>query len=216
MAKKYNVWGLDPGTTNFGAACVQYGDQLTQYKSVYSGKVGVTVYGNMDDLPSQFDEFLAEMKQLFDQYPPDALVMERFMNRGSFSGDTGEYVSMMIALTIQYVRANYPDCYIRIAQPGVWKQAFNRSQGWAPAPAQRGKGKGKKAPKKPTPLDHLYAYTLVEPHELDAWLMAHFCASHWWEETPFSQLEGKDVRVLVERLELVATGKKKRKRKMLE
>lgn len=218
MAKTaaYNVWGLDPGTTNFAYACVLFGAQPSQFKTLASGKVEHTVRDTMTNLPEQYQAFLDEITQLFALYPPAAVTIERFMNRGKFSGDTGEYVSMMMGLIIHHLMVEYPECHIVVAQPGVWKQAFNRSQGWESAGQTKGKGRRKKGDKKPaTPLDKLYGYALCEPHELDAWLMAHFGASKWWEEKPFTHFVGRDLTKNVQRLEQLATGKKKRARKII-
>lgn len=222
MPQKYVVWGFDPGTANFAYCCLHTGSKPSQFKAICAGKLAHTVRPPMENLVPQFKAFERELLALFKENPPDVVVVERFMNRGKQFGDTGEYVSMMIALLISLLSRRYPKVQIYVTQPGVWKVAFNRQRGWTPAkPVRRKKGepKPKRRTKKvtpPTPLDHLYAYTLCEPHELDSWLMAHFGLCLWHDVDPFSHLADSDLRtILANSLEKVATGKKKRKRKEL-
>lgn len=197
---KLTVLGFDPGTTNFAYGVTSFTD--TSYKPVVSGKLVSMVRKTMLDLPVQFAAFLDEFVPLVKKYKPHVVVIERFMNRGKFSGDTGEYVSMMIALIVDYLRREFPRVIVYIVQPGNWKTAFNRNR-------LRGRKQEKGEIK---PLDSLYGYTLIEPHELDAVLMTHYGFSLVRKETPYVHIVGSKA-AFIEAIEAVALGKKKRKRK---
>jgi hypothetical protein len=198
MANTLKVVGLDPGTANFGYCTTKFTSEGNFYP-LRAGKLESRVT-DMSDLPDQIGRYLAETQKVVVEQKPDILVVERFMNRGKFSGDTGEYVSMMLALVVHQTRSFVPKCRIHIVQPGVWKTAFNRSLG------------RKNGDKKPTQLDKAYKFCLTEPHELDAYLMTHFAAAEWLGCSPFEYIPQCGRRSFVEELEAVATGKKKRKR----
>ena len=198
MAKKsIRILGLDPGKTNFGISVTEFNAAGTSYKPLYAGKLKNTIT-DMSQLVAHMDHFNDELGLLL-EYKPQLVVIERFMNRGSFSGDQGEYVGCMLSLAAYQARANCGSA-IQIVQPGVWKQAFNRVLGW------------KAKDPKPTPLDKLYKYCLTESHELDAFLMTHFGHSLLTGTPYFSLIRSKPKSVFLAEFEAVATGKKKRKR----
>lgn len=194
--KTITILGLDPGKTHFGFAVAQFRPD-SSFRPLVAGKVKNTVrdYGQ---LVPQMDHYIEEMRELL-AYKPQIVVIERFMNRGKFAGDTGEYVSLMIGLVAYLARATL-DSKIVIVQPGVWKSALNRVLG------------RKSGDKGPTHLDKLYRYCLTEPHELDAYLITHAAAAGVFRFAPFSTVTKKSKMKFLTEFEAVATGKKKRQR----
>lgn len=188
MSERY-LWGIDPGVSNFAFSICDSG-----FAPVLAGKIKNTC-ADMANLPAHIKCFEWELFSLFEKYPPKSLVIERFMNRGKFSGDQGEYVSIMLALVVRHLTMEHPDCVIRIVNSGVWKTAFNRCRGLV----------GKREKGEATPLERLAKLALCEPHELDAYLMSHYL-------TDFSHIRSFDSMELLEKFEVVCQGKKKRKR----
>lgn len=194
MARSITVLALDPGKTNFGYCVTQFLGSGS-FKPLIAGKLKNTIT-DMSNLVSHMDEYTMEIDGLLD-YKPSVLVIERFMNRGKFSGDTGEYVGVMLGLAAFQARAKL-DADVLIVQPGIWKTAFNRVLGWKSG--------------KPTPLDKLYRFCLTEPHELDAYLMTHFGYGKVTNTSPFSLVKSKSKQAFLTEFEAVAHEKKKRKR----
>ncbi len=191
--KKLRVLGLDPGTANFGYCVTDF--KGSKPVPVVAGKLQNTVT-DMAEIVSHIDHFNDELSTLL-EYAPNVVVVERFMNRGSFSGDTGEYVGVMVGLIAYLSRMRGAE--VSVVQPGVWKTAFNRAVSDSKA--------------KPTPLDRLYKFCLTEPHELDAYLMTLFARDKLAKATPFSSIRTIGRLNFVQALEAVATGKKRRMRK---
>lgn len=201
-----NVWGFDPGKTNFAFCCTEFKGH--KFTPLHAGMI-VEPIRDIANLPASIVEFEAQLMALFTWRAPDCIAIERFMNRGKFSGDQGEYVSIMIALVVRLVMTNWPNCVIKVVQPGIWKTAFNRMRG---DPAKRVKGV-------PSAMEKASAYALSEPHEFDAYMISHFAASTFIQglaTKPYSYLSGAaGGRLFVELFDTVTTGKKKRKRKIL-
>lgn len=209
MARKQqkNVWGFDPGKTNFAFALTEFTG--TKFVPSHAGMIN-PVLNSMENLAEQILAFEEQLLALFAWRPPHCIAIERFMNRGKQFGDTGEYVSMMLAIVVRLVHTHYPDCFIKIVQPGVWKTAFNRMRG---DPAKRVKGV-------PTAMEKATAYSLSEAHEFDAYMISHFIASSFIEGLSngkaYEHLAGPaGGRSFVELFDTVSTGKKHRKRKIL-
>ena len=198
------VMGLDPGVTNFGIAVNSISAKA--HKPVWAGKFKHTIRQDMQDLPAQFAAFEEEMRGLLARYKPSIIAIERFMNRGKFSGDQGEFVSMMLALTIRLAVEMIPSVQVVIVQPGNWKTELNRMYA--------GGGKVTREKGKRTTLEVITDYCLTEPHELDAYFMTFYAYCKQMDLPPFEMLKGKaGGKSLIHAFEAVATGKKKRARK---
>ena len=191
------ILGLDPGTTNFGYAVLA--TKGTRFKPVDVGKVQNRM-NRMENIQQQCVMFKEEMLGYITRHKPNVIIVERFMNRGRFSGATGEYVSMMIGILIDLAITH--NIEMHIVNPATWKNAVSRAL-------------DKKKPKVKR-LDRMYAYTLSEPHELDAYMMTHYMFSLKSDEVPFTHLKGKaGAKGFVHDFEAVSTGKKKRNRKII-
>lgn len=200
------VWGFDPGKTNFAFCCTEFG--TSDFTPLHAGMISNPIR-DITQLADSIIEFETQLAELLAWKNPDCIAIERFMNRGKFSGDQGEYVSIMLALVVRHVMTTYPNCVIKIVQPGIWKTAFNRMRG---DPPKRQKGV-------PSALEKATAYALSEPHEFDAYMISHFAAPlvvPWLTGKPYTHLTGAaGGRQFVETFDTVTTGKKKRKRKIL-
>lgn len=197
------VLGIDPGVSNMGLSVTEFRPDLS-FSPLWAGKFVKTVKGTMNNLPEQFNEFILEFNSLLQTHKPHVVVIERFMNRGKFSGDQGEYVSFMVALVIRHLQQTTPNCIVIIVQPGVWKVALCRALG----------SDGKRVKGKRSPVEVYTDHCLAESHELDSYFMAHFAFSRVRNEKPFSHLSKVTGSLkLVEDFEKIATGKKKRCRK---
>lgn len=201
-----NVWGFDPGKTNFAFCCTEF--KGTAFTPLHAGMIANPIR-DITQLADSIVEFESQLAALFEWRAPDCIAIERFMNRGKFSGDQGEYVSIMLALVVRFVMTNYPQCEILIVQPGIWKTAFNRLRG---DPPKRAKGV-------PSAMEKATAYSLSEPHEFDAYMISHFAASKFipgLAAKPYDYLAGAaGGKAFVELFDTITTGKKKRKRKIL-
>jgi hypothetical protein len=141
----YRILACDPGTRNFGIACV----------GVKDGKVDVIANALFTNPITQFTNgFLAqrrafqhELRRWFRTYCPDLVIAERFQTRGN-GGPTIELVSAMNAL-LGVIDPDIPVKYIPASQ---WKVAFNRRWG-------------------DDELKSMYDDCLTTPHQLDASLI---------------------------------------------
>jgi hypothetical protein len=143
----YRILTCDPGTKNFGIACV----------GVKNGKVDVIanavltnpMYELTADVMRQRDLFSKEVRQWFKLYDPNLVIAERFQTRGN-GGPTIETVSLMLGLLGAFRRIPY-----KYVIAGQWKNAFNKR--WAEGDKEFLKG--------------LYGDCLTTPHQLDATLI---------------------------------------------
>ena len=193
------IIGCDPGVRNFGAAVSSFANDGRTHPLLWAGKVKHTLHKS-PSLSFSLSEYKQEMADILTRYgKPDVLICERFMNRGRFSGDQGEYVSMMNALTFDLALGINPNIHLFLVSPATWKNAFNLA---FPTGGRQ---------KTPSVLQRLTDFTLIEPHELDAILMTHYAHGLVSGTKPFSLFSKKTSFILA--MEKMATGKKKRKRK---
>lgn len=140
----YRILSADPGTRNYGIACV----------GVVSDKIDVVANSLLTnpitsltaEVMAQRDLYSAEIRQWFDLYNPNLTIAERFQTRGN-GGPTIELVSTMNALLGATRRIPYK--YIPASQ---WKVAFNRRWG-------------------DDYLKGMYEDCLTTPHQLDSVLI---------------------------------------------
>lgn len=139
----WRILACDPGTRNFGIACV----------GVKNGKIDVIASSLLTnpitvltaDHERQRKLFVAELRNWIHLYEPDAYIAERFQTRGN-GGPTIELVTAMN--TILTVIKRKPYKYVVASQ---WKNAFNR--------------------RFDDQLKSMYDDCLTTPHQLDAVLI---------------------------------------------
>lgn len=121
--------------------------------------------------------FRKELRTFTSKARPNYLIAERFMNRGSMRGATGELVSMMLG--IMACTCKHKDlAFITAAQ---WKNAIN----------------------KVISLDELYDRAPFIPHAVDAICIGLYAGSRLCEVKPFTFLDGKGYNVLLKRMEIL-------------
>lgn len=117
----YRILSADPGTRNYGIACVGVlGDKIDV---VANSLLTNPITSLTAEVMAQRDLYSAEIRQWFELYEPRLTIAERFQTRGN-GGPTIELVSTMNALFGAVRRIPYK--YIPASQ---WKVAFNRRWG---------------------------------------------------------------------------------------
>ena len=143
----YRILTCDPGTKNFGIACVGVKDQKIDV--IANAVLTNPMYELTADVMRQRDLFSKEIRQWFKMYNPNLVIAERFQTRGN-GGPTIETVSLMLGLLGAFKRIPY-----KYVIAGQWKNAFNKR--WAEGDKEFLKG--------------LYKDCLTTPHQLDATLI---------------------------------------------
>jgi hypothetical protein len=140
----YRILSADPGTRNYGIACVGViGDKIDV---VANSLLTNPMTSLTAEVMAQRNLYSAEVRQWFKLYDPNLTIAERFQTRGN-GGPTIELVSTMNALLGAVRRIPYK--YIPASQ---WKVAFNRRWG-------------------DDYLKGMYADCLTTPHQLDSVLI---------------------------------------------
>lgn len=115
---------LDPGTVNFGLAVVT-GDYRKKkesftYSLLASSMVEHTLYEIKDSPKQQINLFLKQIRKACRDYHVDAIIAERYQNRG-IRGKTIEAVNMMLGSLL--ICNKLP---VTLVTAAVWKNAANR------------------------------------------------------------------------------------------
>lgn len=192
-----NILGCDPGSRNFGYGVVQ--TKLVGKKQVFRVReCGILDHPlksiKPDDLKVGRKQFLAEIKSLLQ--PNSKIIGERFQTRG-VNGVTIELVNFMLA----FMYGAFPQADMRMITASQWKHWVNKSAGLEKL-IRRVKMSAKA---KQTPLAKLYKYSLCEPHELDAVLMALFLSYTERGIVPFEDMSAKDWQRIVDQCEAAST-----------
>jgi Holliday junction resolvasome RuvABC endonuclease subunit len=139
----WRILACDPGTRNFGIACVGVRDGKIDViaSSLLTNPITVLTAGYLE----QRRKYTAELRKWIELYKPDAYIAERFQTRGN-GGPTIELVSTMNALLP--VLKQKPFKYVVASQ---WKNAFNK--------------------RFDNQLKSMYDDCLTTPHQLDAALI---------------------------------------------
>ena len=140
----YRILASDPGTRNYGIACV--GVINDKIDVVANSLLTNPITSLTAEVMGQRDLYSAEIRQWFEMYDPNLTIAERFQTRGN-GGPTIELVSTMNALLCAVRRIPYK--YIPASQ---WKVAFNRRWG-------------------DDYLKGMYNDCLTTPHQLDSVLI---------------------------------------------
>lgn len=162
--KYMTLVGADPGKNNFALSVVRVLlEDASCYKVVESRMVSSVITDLTDNPRKQALAFRKEMLAVCKTYNADVFVAERFQNRGRFSGNTGELVSMMLG-----VMMSLPVLDVMTITAAQWKNAFNRVGD----------------------LDQLYKDSALVPHRVDSTSIALYGASQYLKTRPFEFLEG--------------------------
>lgn len=143
----YRILACDPGTKNFGIACVGVRDGKVDV--IASAVLTHPMYELTADVMRQRELFSKEIRQWFKLYSPNLVIAERFQTRGN-GGPTIETVSLMLGLLGAFKRIPY-----KYVIAGQWKNAFNKR--WANGDKEF--------------LKDLYKDCRTTPHQLDASLI---------------------------------------------
>lgn len=162
--KYITVLGSDPGKNNsaIGIVHVLLSDP-TQYRVVETGMVSSVVRDLTTDPMRQAAAYRKEMLAIVRKHEVDVITVERFQNRGRFSGNTGELVSMMIGVLF-----GLPVLDVKVITAAQWKNAFNRVGC----------------------LEDLYKSSELVAHRVDASSIGLYGASQYLGATAFEFLAG--------------------------
>ena len=141
-------------------------------------------YFNID-----LDKFVVEFTGLLDKHKPDAIVAERFQNRGMFRGNGSELINIMIGLMARICHER--KIYIMLIPAAQWKTQFNRNFEHMSRTILV-----KTKEKKQTALEVLYESLLPFPnHPIDAhlqgWYLANLLEKNQyttWKAAPLKRL----------------------------
>lgn len=150
----WRILSTDPGTRNFGIACL--GVKNNKIDVVASALLTHPITLLTSGHQAQREAYEEELMRWITLYSPDAYIAERFQTRGN-GGPTIELVSTMNALLPTLVPKPYK--YIVASQ---WKNDFNKR--WIDSDHDD----------YDTPLKALYGTCLATPHQLDASLIGEY------------------------------------------
>jgi hypothetical protein len=136
---KLRILAMDPGSKNFGIACV--GVENGRPVILANAQLRFPV-NDLVNFPERRELFLSELKPWFDTFKPQAMIAERFQTRGN-GGPLIEYVAVMLGL----LAGTYPKIKTKFITASTWKNAFKRRF---------------------FDLRLLYPDLLVQPHPFDA------------------------------------------------
>ena len=140
------VLGMDPGSRNFGISLVGTKNRKVR---VYANSVLMHPVNNLVDFVTARQLFMSEINAWMRLQMPHGLVAERFQTRGN-GGPLIEMVSNMTGL----IAGKYDNLPVKLTIASAWKNRFNRR--WD------------------CDLKEIYPTTKVQPHQLDATLIAIF------------------------------------------
>jgi hypothetical protein len=162
------ILSFDMGVNNCAYGVLKEGKiiSLGFFKNTISNLIDP--YFNLD-----IEKFIAEFKDLLKKYQPDAVVAERFQNRGMFRGNGSELINIMIGLMSRVCQEK--KIYIALITAAQWKNRYTK---FFEHLAKTIVVKGKK--KKFSALEVLYESLLPFPnHMIDAHLQGWYLANMW-------------------------------------
>lgn len=118
------ISACDPGKDNFASSFLDVSlvKGRIKYKLLHSKMVQNTVVDLTTEAFKQVEVFAREMSADYRKYKPQTIIAERFMNRGSMRGASGEIVSLMLGRMMAF-RID-----MTVIPAASWKNAFNRVQ----------------------------------------------------------------------------------------
>ena len=139
-------------------------------------------------------KFTKEFRALLRKYKPNAVIIERFQNRGMFRGNSSELLNVMIGLMSSICLSQ--KIYVYLATAAQWKLAYSRQfkeQERVIVVEKKVRGMVKKLEKKQTALDVLYERLHPFPnHTVDAHLQAWYLA-HLNEKNQYANWKPKQL-----------------------
>jgi Holliday junction resolvasome RuvABC endonuclease subunit len=137
--------GLDPGTANCGIALVGYSNNKIK---IIANSVMMNPISDLIDFQEARLKFIKEIK-VWMLTSPEGIAAERFQTRGGSSmGKTIECVSAMLGVLGQA----YSKTFVKLTIASAWKNKVQRKFG--------------------VDLKEIYKTTSIQPHQLDACLIA--------------------------------------------
>jgi hypothetical protein len=196
------ILSFDMGVNNCAYGVLKEGKiiSLGFFKNTISNLIDP--YYNLD-----IEKFIVELKELLKKYKPDAVVAERFQNRGMFRGNGSELINIMIGLLSHVCHER--KIYIALITAAQWKNRFSKCFEHLSKVAVV-KGKQKKL----TALEVLYESLLPFPnHMIDAHLQGWYLANMWLDNPYEKWKQGQLKKFSKTWLKENNNGRKARKRK---
>ena len=114
--------GMDLGVVNFALAVVD-----GQRSGKFAVQHAVMLQHMVQDITElayarSYRRFRQEVQTYIDQWQPDVIVLERFMNRGRFNGASGEKINIMIAIVTAL--AFRRGIMVVLVSASTWKNRF--------------------------------------------------------------------------------------------
>ncbi len=164
------ILGLDPGSKNMGFGVIKVRtDGKFDYRIKEVGMIKKTVKEMKGDVRGDLKKFKGELHGILRRHKVDAIVAERYMNRG-IRGNTGELVGLMLG-----VAAMCPVEDVWFIPASQWKNAFNRNV----------HGPEKKK------LETLYKDSRLVAHVIDAACIGMYGAFTYTENKPFELMSSR-------------------------
>lgn len=183
--KKFKtVVSFDMGTKNMAYAVLTNGTlkQLGFFDDTITNLIDP--YFNMD-----LDKFVIGFVDLLTKNKPNAVVAERFQNRGMFRGNGSELINIMIGLMARICHER--KIYFYLLTAAQWKNVFNRQFKHLSKTIlvkKRVKREEVEVEKKLTALEVLYEEILPFPnHPIDAHLQGVYFSNMWQTSGPYSK-----------------------------
>lgn len=172
--KYITIAGSDPGKNNSAMSIVKVSlEDVNSFKIVETFMVDDVIKDLTANPFKQAAAYRRAMQRKIKQHGVDVFVVERFQNRGRFSGNTGELVSMGIG-----VLYGLPILDVMVITAAQWKNAFNREGD----------------------LNQLYKDSLLVPHRVDSTSIALYGAAQYLGVPPFTFLRDGGQRRFCKRL----------------
>lgn len=157
------ILGIDPGKANFAASVVEVNFELPfNYKIIEMVMVDSTIQDLTGNVIARNEKFKKEIRKVVKRWKIDAIVAERYQNRGRMKGNTGELVSVMLGTVL-----SMPVEDVTLITASQWKNEFNKHYN----------------------LDDFYKEIDLVAHKVDATCIALYGAAQYLGCKPFTFLD---------------------------
>lgn len=165
---KIRILALDPGTVNFGWACLEINRR--RVKLIRCGMLRGLVKDLTQPLEADIRIYTKGIQRLIRKSGATVLVSERYSTR--IRGTTGEAVNMMIGIAARVFLNMRPEGIIGVYMPMTWKAAVKKHLGHEIPP--------------------FYKMCHIPPHPVDAcWIGTYFSVKNnmasWPKPDPFAK-----------------------------
>jgi Holliday junction resolvasome RuvABC endonuclease subunit len=120
--KGLRILALDPGTVNFGWACLEVNRKNT--KIVKCGMLVGLVKNLVGGLEKDVETYTKAIRRLLRKSRATVLLSERYSTR--IRGTTGEAVNIMIGIAVREFLNKEPSGQIEVFMPMTWKAAVKK------------------------------------------------------------------------------------------